>query len=108
MLRYNKMSIFLYVAIIVDPQFKLYDMVYGLTLSHGRKSTYLIASKTKKALNALFLEYSTTRGGNILVSTPTAQPQLKVRMGGKRVRRDGLREWRSTTMPTFYWRPSQN
>lgn len=52
--------------------------MYKLTLAYEREQADLIAPKVKKAFDALFVEYSTMRGGSILKSTPSAQSFLEV------------------------------
>lgn len=55
-------------------------MTYALPLAHGRKQADLIASKAKETLDALFVEYSMIKDGNILKLTPNVQFVLKVRV----------------------------
>lgn len=53
-------------------------MTYALPLSNGRKQADLIAFKVKESLDALFVEYSMMRDGNILKLTPNVQFVLEV------------------------------
>lgn len=58
-------------------------MSYELTLAHGREEANSIASKLKKALNAVLVEYYTMLGGDIPKHT-SMQPSLEVEVGNKR------------------------
>lgn len=84
------MNIFLYVTFILDFWSKLYNMIYKLTLAYMREQmNHLIASKAKKSLDVLFVEYSIMKGNNILKSIPNAQAPFEVG-----VKKKGRNEWR--------------
>lgn len=77
------MSIFLYVAVILNSWFKLCGMTYELFLVHGMEWADLIVAIVRKPFDLLFFYYSMMRGDSILKRTPNTQPSFKVRLRKK-------------------------
>lgn len=65
-------------TVILELQFNLYGTTHGLTLTLGRKRANLITLKAKEAHDALFIQYSTIIGDNILKLIPNAQSLIDV------------------------------
>lgn len=76
----SMMNIFLYVSAVLDPQYKIDSMVYGLGLAHGKALAKHIAARVRETLCRLFDEFVMVWGGNITAPTHTALPPPEVKM----------------------------
>jgi len=61
----------LYVVVILDPRFKVDEIIFGLGLDYGQAWAELIAARVWETFCRLFYEFTVLRDGNIVTPTPT-------------------------------------
>ncbi|XP_042961513.1 zinc finger BED domain-containing protein RICESLEEPER 2-like [Carya illinoinensis] len=71
---FDRANMLLYIAIAIDPRFKVDGMVYGLGIAYGQAWAEHIASRVRETLDRLFDELTILRGGNITAPTPIPPP----------------------------------
>ncbi|XP_042988849.1 zinc finger BED domain-containing protein RICESLEEPER 2-like [Carya illinoinensis] len=84
---FDRANMLLYVAVAIDPRFKMDGMVYGLGIAYEQVWAEHIALRVRETLDRLFDEFTISRGGNITAPTAILPPVPDAR-GEKKRRMD--------------------